>query len=147
MMCWVAPFALHAADHAERMRSIVQRMNRPLSSLYYVLVAVGIAVVVVAWIAITKWYRQRCVPTLIFSDKGLLDELTAAHSLTDDQRRLLTDLAGAVELPVPTGLFVSPSRFNEASASLLEHAGADDEVLHQRLQALHTRLFGDPVGC
>jgi len=134
---------LFAAVHSERMRSIMQRMNRPLSNQFYVVVAIAAVVVVAAWIFIVRMYRQRCVPVTIFSDEGLLDELAGAHHLSDAQRRLLGSLAEAADLASASRLFACPSRFEVAAQSLIASSPGNAAV-QQQIRALQVQLFGDP---
>ena len=124
-------------------RSITNRLNRPLSIQFYVLVVLAGILLVVAWIAITRAYRQRYEPPTVFSDARLFDEMAVAHHLSADQRHLLTQLARAADLPSEVHLLVSPSRFSAAASRLLQRAHPPDEALRERLYTVQRRLFGD----
>lgn len=143
MSAHITPLVLHAAIRTVPVRSIVNRLNRPLSVQFYVLVAVAAILLVVAWIAIARAYRQRYVPTVVFSADSLFDEVAVSHQLSADERRLLTGLAKALDLPSPAHLMVSPSRFRAAASRLLERAHPGDGPMRQQLQTLGRRLFGD----
>ena len=134
---------LQAVAYPERVKSIVDRLNRPLSLQYYAFVLAAAVFVVLAWIVIARAYHQRHQPPAVCSDDDLLEELAGTHRLSRPQRALLIDLAAAVDLPSATYLFASPDRFQTAAAHLVRQSGRGDDALPVKLEALYDRLFGD----
>ena len=133
--------ALYAATRSVPMRSIADRLNRPLSIQFYVLAGAATVLVIFTWLAIAHAYRKRHEPPAVFSEDGLLGELADAHQLPGDQRRLLGEMADGLGLPSATHLFVRPSRFHAAAAGLVGSPPSDDAV-DERIESLHERLFG-----
>ena len=129
---------LYAAARSVPMRSIADRMNRPLSVQFYVLVGAATLLVIFTWLAIAHAYRKRYEPPAVFSEDEMLNELADAHQLAGDQRRLLGEMADGLGLPSATHLLVRPSRFHAAAAGIRPSDDAADE----RIEALHDRLFG-----
>ena len=99
---------------------------------------VGIlAAVALTMFWLSRHVRQQETPRASRNPRTLFRELCSAHGLNRDQRRLLTQLADAHQLPHPAALFLEPERFApEHVPSALKQDG-------RRLATLRKRLFKD----
>ncbi len=80
-----------------------------LMPFFIVMVVIGIAIAVGVQVYKRYDYSKRCDDPL-----KLFRQLCAAHKLNFSSRRLLLQLATALEMPQPAALFVTPAAFRRS---------------------------------
>ena len=97
---------------------------------FIVLAVIGIAIAVGVQIYKRRDYSKPCDDPL-----KLFRQLCAAHKLNFSSRRLLLQLATALEMPQPAALFVTPAAFREGEFPPQLQGEAE------RIKELAQRLF------
>ena len=99
-----------------------------LLPFFIVLAVIGIAIAVGVQIYKRRDYSKPCD-----DPQKLFRQICAAHKLNFSSRRLLLQLATALEMPQPAALFVTPAAFraSELPSQLQGEAKRISELAHQ----------------
>ncbi len=127
-------FLLSAADLGKAFTNYSKRSSS-LSDNWFIFAA--FAAIAVFWVVLFYWdkYRQKLVRRGQ-NPKTLFVELCRAHSLNRVERSLLSRIAEAKQLSMPSLLFVDPH--------ILQNVAANTRSNSKEIRLLAKKMFGTP---